>query len=456
MSDPLAPVLGDPFDVSAAGSTLTSIALDVAVQASRLRSLAGDDGSWAGKAASAARSRTATLPPMLDKAHNSYAAAGDALASYARALASAQEQSVNAISAAGQASADLAAARSAQAAAASRDAHAAAIARTAQLPIPAPTASRYQSEIDEAAASLKRAYVLNASAHQEQEQAARVAASALRQASQAGIHNASWMHRFTHAVGSWASAQWVSTLRTFSRVGSIVSGIAGVAALTLAVAGVFFPPLEVGAAVLETVSLTGAVVAGVADTALAASGNSSWTAVGVDALTLAPAGLGRVVTKAAPLLREGRFLKPSTIIHVSEDQPTTLLAPPRDSRGLAFPGGLVVNDAAGGHVLTHIGLDEAKLAARGLPEASTFVDRVTAEGALADLQSVNAHEIDAWLMQARPGAKMAFSATFDNPVGRIFYREKSASVEGSTAIAVLRADASSSLGYHIVTGYVAP
>jgi hypothetical protein len=127
------------------------------------------------------------------------------------------------------------------------------------------------------------------------------------------------------------------------------------------------------------------------------------------------------------------------------------------SSDLAAPGGLSANDALfGGHVLSHVGLSDADLAARGLPEASSFVDRATAEASLADVQAANQSEIQAWLETAKPGATVAFAATFDEPVGMVLARGASQSVEGSTAIAVLRADPSSSVGYYLVTGYVAP
>jgi hypothetical protein len=313
----LDPVLGDPLEVSAAGRTLESIALDVANIAGRLRALAGDQ-EWTGTAALAARARSATLPPKLDKAHVSYAAAGGALRSYARTLDDAQHQSATAILNAGRATADLDAARAAQADAARRDAEAASVAVASGTLAPMATAPRYQESIDDAVSRLRRAAALNAAAHELQQQAARVTAAALHQASHAGIHNQSWLHHVTHAVGHWASTHWTAALREVSKVATVVSALAGVAALILAVAGVLFPPLEAAAAVLETVSLVSAVVAGTADTALAASGKGSWSAVGVDALTLAPAGLGKVVTKAAPLLRESRLIKPSTVVHASE------------------------------------------------------------------------------------------------------------------------------------------
>lgn len=303
--------------VSAAGRTLESIALDVANIASRLRALAAGDDAWTGAAAVSARVRTASLPPTLDKANVSYAAAGSALGSYARTLADAQDQSVSAIAAAGRASAELAAAVAAHAAAAARDAALSASAHAAGvLPSPA-TAPRYEASINEAAALLKRAAASNDEAHEQQRNAARTAAAALQQASHAGIHNHSWFHHVTHSVGHWASTHWASTLREVSKIGTIVSALAGAAALILAVAGVAFPPLEAAAAALETVSLVSAVAAGMADTALAATGKASWTSVGVDALSLTPAGLGKLVTKAAPMIRGSRLIKPSTVVHAS-------------------------------------------------------------------------------------------------------------------------------------------
>ncbi len=148
-----------------------------------------------------------------------------------------------------------------------------------------------------------------------------------------GIHNQSWFHHVTHSVGHWASTHWTATLREVSKVGTIVSALAGAAALILAVAGVAFPPLEAAAAVLESVSLVSAVAAGMADTALAATGKASWSSVGVDALSFAPAGLGKLVTKAAPLIREGRFLKPTAVVHASNGEAARRSDKHRKARG---------------------------------------------------------------------------------------------------------------------------
>jgi hypothetical protein len=441
--------------VSAAGRTLESIALDVADIANRLRSLAAGDDSWTGAAAIAARSRSVALPPSLDKASGSYAAAGSALGSYARALADAQDRSASSIAAAGRASAELAAAVAARTAAATRDATAAAIANSAGLPSPPPTAPRYEASIDEATAQLKRAVASNDEAHELQRNAARTAAAALQQASHSGTHNQSWFHHVTHSIGHWASTHWTATLREVSRVGTVVSALAGAAALVLAVAGVAFPPLEAAAAALETVSLVSAVAAGMADTALAVTGKASWTAVGVDALSLAPAGLGKVVTKAVPLMRESKLLKPTTVVHASNGETRRAMRELQGS-GLAYPGGLGANDALGGHVLTHVGVGDDGLAARSLREASTFTDRATAERALADLQSAYGDEIHAWLAGATPNPRISLAGTFDDPVGRILYRGSPKPVSGASTVAVLQAEQSAPLGYFIVTGYVAP
>jgi len=231
--------------------------------------------------------------------------------------------------------------------------------------------------------------------------------------------------------------------------------LAGAAALVLAVAGVAFPPLEAAAALLESVSLVSAVAAGMADTALAATGKGSWSSVGVDVLSFAPAGLGKLVTKAAPMIREGRFLKPTAVVHASNGEAARAVQASQGSR-LAYPGGLGANDALGGHVLTHVGATDQTLAARGLPRASTFTDRVTAEHVLAEVQSANAREIHTWLADAHGETRLTLAATFDDPVGRVFYQGRSESVAAATVIAVLHAEPSAPLGYFIVTGFVAP
>ncbi len=314
MSDVLSPVLGDPFEVSVAGSTLNSIAADVATQAARLRALAETDSAWAGAAADRARARTATLPRKLDDVTTSYATAGSALGSYSRALAAAQTQSQNAIATATRAADDLAAARAGQAVASAADAVAARVAEAAGQPRPPTTAHRYNAVIEEAQRRLAIARSTNDDAHHDQQHAAISAVRALHAAHHA-IPKQSWWHHLTSSVTHWASTYWADALRQVARLANTVSAIAGIAALALAIGGIFFPPLELAAASLETISLATAIVATVSDATLAATGHESWTAAGLDAVSLAPAGLGKIAGKVTPLLREtstvrgvGRFI----------------------------------------------------------------------------------------------------------------------------------------------------
>jgi hypothetical protein len=191
------------------------------------------------------------------------------------------------------------------------------VAQAAGLSAPAPIAPRHQPSIDDAVARLRRARALNDQAHELQIAAAKVAAASLKLASHDGIRNKSWWQHVTHAVAQWATAQWAEALREVSKLATAISAVAGVAALVLAVAGVMFPPLEAAAGALEGISLASAVVAGMSDTILAATGKGSWGHVGIDALAVVPAGVGRFVTKVAPAIRESRLIQPTTVAHAS-------------------------------------------------------------------------------------------------------------------------------------------
>jgi len=77
-------------------------------------------------------------------------------------------------------------------------------------------------------------------------------------------------------------------------------------------------------------------------------------------------------------------------------------------------------------------------------------------GSLAAVQAQNGTGIQAWLQSANPGAFKTFRYDLGYPVGRILYAGSAQSVEGTTAVASLKADASSPLGYDLWTGYVEP
>jgi hypothetical protein len=288
-SDALLPVSGDPYAVASAARTLESVAAEVAATSAKLRAVSV--GSWTGVAASRAHQRTVSLPPKLEKLRVSYATAATALGGYASALAQAKDESAAAVRAAETAAADLAAAGALAAAAAASA---------------SPSAPRYDGEIADAESRLARATAANAAAHDAQRSAARVAAAGLRQASHQGIRNQPWWRHAAGAVAHWASSTWATSLRLVSKVATTVSALAGLAALVVSVAGIFFPPLEAAAAVLETISLVSGIAGTIADTALAATGRASWTVVGFDALGLAPWAGSKLVRKAGRLIRNPR------------------------------------------------------------------------------------------------------------------------------------------------------
>ena len=91
-----------------------------------------------------------------------------------------------------------------------------------------------------------------------------------------------------------------------------------------------------------------------------------------------------------------------------------------------------------------------------LDVASTFADRATAEGALADVLAANDADIQVWLAGPSIGKPKPFQATFDEPVGRIFYLGSLSYETGFTAQAVLKMDAHSPIGNYILTGKVYP
>lgn len=320
-TDTLTPVPGNPEVVSSAGHTLSSIAAEIASTATQLRALAtaqsGSDLQWSGTAAVRAHARSVTLPPKLDKARASYADAGASLSSYANALATAQADSRAAIRAANAAEIELAVADTTRRQAAMFDAAQAAAAVAVGKPAPPPTAPRYDGAIANAHTRIRRAIDANQAAHDKQRTAAKTAAAALHAASRAGIAHKHWWQHALSAVGHWASAAWTDSLRFVAKTATAISALAGLAALVVAVVGIVCPPLEVVAASLEDISLTAAGIAAVADLALAITGKGSWTTVGWDALSFAPAGASKAVRKLAPAVRKLRLFKPSTVAHAS-------------------------------------------------------------------------------------------------------------------------------------------
>lgn len=294
----LTPIAGDPLAVNESARALESVAAHVEATSSKLRALSRT--TWTGSAAVHATTRTATLPPKLDRVVSSYSSAGAALRGYAAALADAQARSIAALRAAASAQADVAHLHAARATAAPEA-------------IP-----RYDASIAEAEAALARAAASNEAAHEDQRRAIGMAVRQLHDASSRGIKSQPWWRHVLSTTSRFASSTWTTSLRVVARVATSISALAGLAALAVSIAGLVFPPLEGAAAVLESISLVSGVVAAGADAALAASGNGSWKSVGVDAIVLAPWAGSKLVSKLGPTIRRGDALRPATTVHASQ------------------------------------------------------------------------------------------------------------------------------------------
>jgi hypothetical protein len=127
-------------------------------------------------------------------------------------------------------------------------------------------------------------------------------------------------------------------------------------------------------------------------------------------------------------------------------------------------GGIDANDILyrDAHVQDHIGKTDADLVkrfqyklsqyGRAKPQ-STYTDLATAEESISNVLAANDAQISQWVSSTRPGAKLEFYATFNNPIGRVLPVGQTVSVPGSTAIVVLRR-AKNSVGYYILTSFV--
>jgi filamentous hemagglutinin len=132
------------------------------------------------------------------------------------------------------------------------------------------------------------------------------------------------------------------------------------------------------------------------------------------------------------------------------------------TRGAAsriVPGsGLQASENLGGHLLAkHVARTEAQLMSRAMTDkmtkglVSTFFDRATAEAAASQAIDANAGEIAKWLASGKATPLKIFD-TMSKPVGKIITNE-GVSIMSSHSVFVLVRDASSSEGYHVLTGY---
>ncbi|MGE1094790.1 RNase A-like domain-containing protein [Pseudomonas zeae] len=121
-------------------------------------------------------------------------------------------------------------------------------------------------------------------------------------------------------------------------------------------------------------------------------------------------------------------------------------------------GGLEAHESRGGHAIArHVNRSEAQLRARlmaepNIPIASTFLNRAEAEAALSNVIRNNKVDIDNFL--AGNASKFVINERVSAPAGVGVLRQ-SGTLEPLFSIRlVLRRDATSPLGYFILTGFV--
>ena len=122
-------------------------------------------------------------------------------------------------------------------------------------------------------------------------------------------------------------------------------------------------------------------------------------------------------------------------------------------------GGLAAHEAAGGHTIArHVGKTDAQLAARlaaepHISKASTFIDRATAESAIAQTIEANQAAITTWL----GGSSNVLRITHSVPgAGRVLVRGAAAAIDVDNVRVVLVRDPSLPTGYRILTAFPQP
>ncbi|MEL1091261.1 RNase A-like domain-containing protein, partial [Pseudomonas sp. OB66] len=120
-------------------------------------------------------------------------------------------------------------------------------------------------------------------------------------------------------------------------------------------------------------------------------------------------------------------------------------------------GGLATHEAQGGHLIArHVGRTDAQLAQRlaaepNIPAASTFLNRAEAEAAASEALAANTQVVQEFLESNK--VKTSFTHTFSRPVGVSMINGQTQSQPASSLLLVLKKNASSSLGYFLLTGF---
>lgn len=245
------PTPGDADEVRRLVAALSDFATDADLARKTVATIADDSviADWVGKSGDAYRDRIGDLPGQLNKAATSYQMCADALAAYAPKLADAQHQADAALAAGRAARAALATATNQLATDQAWASHASSAATTAQTPPAGQTSpdpdqvaaavrnaaaanarvSADHTAVSNAQTDLDHAKTLAAQAASLRDQAAHTAVTAIKHASDAGIHNEGFWSHLGHSIASFASTAWHDLVE----VCKVLVVVLGVAALIL-------------------------------------------------------------------------------------------------------------------------------------------------------------------------------------------------------------------------------
>ena len=281
------PVPGHPSTVMTGGKRYQEVADAIELAATRLRQMAGGLG-MVSDAVDALEERCSDVARDIEKAEKRYRAVGDALVAYATPFDHAQDESLNGVIAAEHAHDDLR--RAQQSVGGAEDARRAAHRRAEQAPEGAPPAdfshvdamvSDAHRAVADAEGRLRAARKRVDDAVEAHDSAARRARSAFDVIESDDLKDGWWDNH---------GRKWCEKI---AKVAGLVAAVAGV----LAVVVNFIPVIgQALSAILGTIALIATAVSLVANIMLAAHGDGSWKAVGLDVIALATFGIGRAVS----------------------------------------------------------------------------------------------------------------------------------------------------------------
>ena len=274
------PIPGDPAAVRYAGNRYTEVASDIQTAARRLREIADLDANDA-DSVRAVSEKASEVAGKIDDAHGRYSATGSALTTYANALEAAQSRSAQALTEAQNADQALTAAQGRVRVAGRNLDDADDDTDDTEMASLRRSLATARGDREDAEAALARARAELDAAIVDRDTAASRAEEAIRTGMSGDDLGDSWWD-------NWGSA----IVNAISSVAGIIAGVAGILALVLCWVPVLGQALAVVAAVATAVKL-------VADIALLAAGEGSWSDVIWGVVGLATFGVGRVISVAA-------------------------------------------------------------------------------------------------------------------------------------------------------------